>query len=137
MRDDFDDSVSDFKYAFAEKFTLFFSIGFLIINLLIFALVMSVAWKMSLILAAVFTVYIPIGYFDKQEQIWEITSRVLEILTSLSLSLAYILLFGKFWLLFLPVIEVAAAILFYIFVYRSVFSGDDDDDEPISYRRLR
>ena len=80
---------------------------------------------MSLILAAVFAVYIPIGYFDKQEQIWEITSRVLEILTSLSLSLAYILLFGKFWLLFLPALEIAGGILFYIYVYKRTFTDDD------------
>lgn len=125
MRFDFDDDISDFKYAFIEKFTLFLSIGFLVINLLIFALVMREAWIMSLILAGVFLVYIPIGYYDKQEEIWIICSRVLEVITSISLSFAYILLFGKFWLLFLPILEMACGILFYIFVYRKAFPKYD------------
>ena len=130
MREKNDDSISGLTYAIIDKFTLFFSIGFLIINLLIFALVIRETWIVSLILAGVFLIYIPIGYFDKDEEIWQITSRVLEILTSLSLSLAYILLFGKFWLLFLPVIEVAATLLFYVYVYRRAFA----ESESSSYR---
>lgn len=127
MRRDFDEYISDFKYAFIEKFTLFLSMGFLIFNLLIFALVMRESWIMSLILAGVFLIYIPIGYFDKQEDIWILCSRILEIATSVALSLAYILLFGKFWLLFLPALEIAAGILFYIFVYRKTFPKETDD----------
>ena len=125
MRNDRDDYMSDFACAFVEKFTLFFSVGFLILNLLIFALVIPKTWIVSLILAGVFLIYIPIGYFDKEEEIWIICSRVLEIVTAIALSLAYILLFEKFWLLFLPVLEVAAGILFYIFVYRRVYAREE------------
>ena len=121
MRERTDDSISNFKYAIIEKFTLFFSIGFLVLNLLIFSLVMSEARIISLVLAGIFFVYIPIGYFDKQERIWQICSRVLEIMTSISLSFAYIFLFGKLWLLILPVLEITAAILFYMYVYRYAF----------------
>ena len=135
MRNDFDDSISDFKYAFIEKFTLFFSIGFLVFNLLIFALVMREAWIISLILAGVFLIYIPIGYFDKEEQIWLICSRVLEIITSVALSFAYILLFRKFWLLFLPILEIGAGILFYIFVYRKAFSNQKGEKDSRDYMR--
>lgn len=135
MKKDFDDSISDFKYAFIEKFTLFFSIGFLIFNLLIFTLVMREAWLISLILAGVFLIYIPIGYFDKQEEIWMVTSRVLEVLTSVALSFAYILLFGKFWLLFLPILEIAAGVLFYVFVYRPAFASEDERSNRRDYRR--
>ena len=105
MREDFSELLSDFKYAFIEKFTLFFSMGCLAFNLLIFALVMKEVWIMSLVLAGLFLVYIPIGYYDKQEEFWITVSRVLEIATAFSLSLAYILLFGKFWLLFLPIYD--------------------------------
>lgn len=128
MRERIDDSISNFKYSIIEKFTLFFSIGFLVLNLLIFSLVMSEARMISLVLAGIFFIYIPIGFFDKEERIWLICSRVLEILTSISLSLAYILLFGKFWLLFLPALEIAAAVLFYLYVYRSAF---DDSPKPL------
>lgn len=121
MRERTDDSISDFKYAIIEKFTLFFSIGFLVLNLLIFSLVMSEARMVSLVLAGIFFIYIPIGYFDKQEHIWQICSRALEILTSISLSFAYILLFGKFWLIFLPILEIAAGVLFYVYVYKPAF----------------
>ena len=121
MRERTDDSISDFKYAIIEKFTLFFSIGFLVLNLLIFSLVMSEARMVSLVLAGIFFIYIPIGYFDKQEHIWQICSRALEILTSVSLSFAYILLFGKFWLIFLPILEIAAGVLFYVYVYKPAF----------------
>lgn len=120
----------DFKYAFIEKFTLFMSIGFLIFNLLLFALFMRESWKVSLILAAVFLIYVPIGYYDKQEEIWIICSRVLEVIMSLALTLAYILLFRKFWLLFLPVLEGAGMVLFYVFVYRPCFPK-----APERYRR--
>ena len=121
MRERTDDSISDFKYAIIEKFTLFFSIGFLVLNLLIFSLVMSEARMISLILAGIFFIYIPIGYFDKQEHIWQICSRALEILTSASLSFAYVLLFEKFWLIFLPILEIAAGVLFYVYVYKPAF----------------
>ena len=121
MRERTDDSISNFKYAIIEKFTLFFSIGFLVLNLLIFSLVMSEARMISLVLAGIFFIYIPIGYFDKQEHIWQICSRALEILTSVSLSFAYVLLFGKFWLIFLPILEIAAGILFYVYVYKPAF----------------
>ena len=121
MRERTDDSISNFKYAIIEKFTLFFSIGFLVLNLLIFSLVMSEARMLSLVLAGIFFIYIPIGYFDKQEHIWQICSRALEILTSVSLSFAYVLLFGKFWLIFLPILEIAAGILFYVYVYKPAF----------------
>ena len=128
MRERTDDSISNFKYAIIEKFTLLFSIGFLVLNLLIFSLVMSEARMISLVLAGIFFIYIPIGFFDKEERIWLICSRVLEVLTSISLSFAYILLFGKFWLLFLPVLEIIAAVLFYVYVYRSAF---DDSPKPL------
>ena len=121
MRERISELLSDFKYAVIEKFTLFFSIGCLVLNLLIFALVMNEAWIMSLILAGLFLLYIPIGYYDKQEEFWITVSRVLEIATAFCLSMAYILLFEKFWLLFLPAVEISGAILFYIFVYRRVF----------------
>ena len=128
MREWFRDFISDFKYGFMEKFTLFFSMGLLIINLLIFSLVMREAWILSLILAGVFLIYIPIGYTDKQELIWMRCSRILEMVVAVTLSVAYILLFGKFWLLFLPIIEIAGTILFYVFVYRKKFEKRYDDD---------
>lgn len=121
MRQEIDDSISGFKYAIIEKFTLFFSMGSLILNLLIFSLVMPEARMISLVLAGVFLVYVPFGYFDKEDRIWHFLSRILEVLTSISLSLAYILLFGKFWLIPLPILEIAAAILFYVYVYRRAF----------------
>ena len=120
---------SDVKYAFIEKFTLFLSIGFLIFNLLIFALVMRESWMVSLILAGIFLIYIPIGYYDKQEEIWMVCSRVLEMVMSVALTFAYILLFGKYWLLFLPLVEIAAFVLFYIFIYKKTFPK-----APKSYR---
>ena len=121
MRERLLEILSDFKYAFIEKFTLFFSMGYLVFNLLIFALVMSEVWILSLVLAGLFFVYIPIGYYDKQEEFWITVSRILEIVTAFCLSLAYILLFKKFWLLFLPAIEIAGAVLFYVFIYRSYY----------------
>ena len=121
MKKEIDDSVSGFKYSVIERFTLFFSMGALVFNLLIFSLVMSEARAISLVLAGVFLVYIPYGYFDKEGRLWQICSRVLEIVTSVALSFAYILLFGKFWLIILPVIEIAGAILFYVYVYRGAF----------------
>ncbi len=129
-----DDYISVFKYEFTEKFTLFFSVGFLIINLLIFALVMSESLVISLVLAATFLIYLPIGYYDKQEEIWIICSRVLEVITSISVSLAYILLFGEFWLLFLPILEISGGILFYIFVYRNVFPKEEKSYSRYSRR---
>ncbi len=124
MRRETDDYISNFKYAFIDKFTLFFSIGFLILNLLIFSLVMSEARMISLVLAGAFLVYIPFGYFDKEDRIWQIVARVLEVLTSVSLTFAYILLFGKLWLLFLPVLEIGAVILFYVYVYKPAFEDE-------------
>ena len=126
MKRSFQDIVFDFKQLFIEKFTLFFSIGFLILNLLIFAIVMSEAWIISLILALVFAIYIPIGASDKAEPIWIKCSRVLEILTSLALTLAYILLFKKFWLLFIPALEIAITLMFYFFVYKRIYGGYND-----------
>lgn len=126
MKRDFSDLIFDFKNAFIENFTLYFSIGFLILNLIIFAFVMTEAWILSVILAGVFLIYIPIGALDKAEPIWVKCSRVLEIIMSLALTLAYILLFKEFWLLFLPIVEIAIVILFYLTVYRRTYGGFND-----------
>jgi len=126
MKRNFEDILFDLKELFIEKFTLFFSIGFLILNLIVFAIVMRDAWVLSLVLAGIFLIYLPIGATDRAEPIWIRCSRVLEIIMSIALSLAYILLFKKFWLLFLPVLEIATVILFYFFVYKRIYGGYND-----------
>lgn len=109
-----------------EKFTLFFSIGFLILNLIIFAFVIRESMIFSLVLAGIFLIYIPMGCVDKAEQIWVKCSRVLEVIMALALTLAYIFLFKKFWLLFLPALEIFATLLFYFKVYRGTYGGYND-----------
>ncbi len=126
MKRDFSDLIFDLKNSFIENFTLYFSIGFLILNLLLFAFIMSETLILSVILAGVFLIYIPIGAADKAEPIWVKCSRVLEIIMSLALSLAYILLFKKFWLLFLPAAEIAITLIFYLAVYRKNYGGYND-----------
>ena len=101
-----------------EKISMLFSIGALILNLLTFALFIRESATVSLILAGAFLSYIPFSLFDDQEGFLMWCVRIAEILASLFVTLAYILLFAKLWLLILPIIEIAGVILFYIFVYR-------------------
>ncbi len=97
---------------------LFLSIGFLIINLLIFALVLPETKIFSLVLAGAFLVYIPIGLFEKESRFMTYFTRVFEIIVSLTVTLAYIILFNKYFLLILPIIEIAAPILLYFLVFK-------------------
>ena len=120
------DLLFDLKNSFIEKFTLYFSIGFLIINLIVFAVVIRESLILSLVLAGIFLIYIPIGAHDKAEPVWIKCSRVLEVIMSLALTLAYILLFKKFWLLVLPAVEIAIVIIFYFSVYRDMYGGYND-----------
>lgn len=120
------DLLFDLKNSFIEKFTLYFSIGFLIINLIVFAVVIRESLILSLVLAGIFLIYIPIGAIDKAEPVWIKCSRVLEVIMSLALTLAYILLFKKFWLLVLPAVEISIVIIFYFSVYRDMYGGYND-----------
>lgn len=120
------DLLFDLKNSFIEKFTLYFSIGFLIINLIVFAVVIRESLILSLVLAGIFLIYIPIGAVDKAEPVWIKCSRVLEVIMSLALTLAYILLFKKFWLLVLPAVEISIVIIFYFSVYRDMYGGYND-----------
>ena len=126
MKRDSKDLLFDFKNLITEKFTLFFSIGFLILNLIIFAFVIRESVIFSLVLAGIFLIYIPMGCIDKAEPIWVKCSRVLEIILALALTLAYILLFKKFWLLFLPALEIFLTLLFYFKVYKGMYGGYND-----------
>lgn len=94
------------------------TIGSLILNLLIFALVIRDSAIISLVLAAAFLIYVPVCLFDDQEGFVMWCARIFEIIVALALTISYIFLFKKFLLLILPIFEIAGAILFYIFVYR-------------------
>ena len=135
MKKSLGDILFDFKNLVIEKFTLFFSIGFLILNLIIFAFVIRESLVFSLVLAGIFLIYIPIGALDKTEPIWIKCSRVLEIIMALALSLAYIILFKEFWLLFLPAAEFAVGILFYLIVYKRMYGGYNDGRGSSRYLR--
>ena len=116
MKDLFD--ASEIKESAKKRTLLFISVGSLILNLLVFALAIPETRVISLVLAGAFLIYIPIGLFEKESNLVTYLTRALEITVSLSLTIAYIILFKKYFLLFLPVIEIATPILIYFLVFK-------------------
>ena len=123
MRNSFFDSGEDltFKELLKKKMLLLISMASLVFNLLIFALAIKEIRVFSLILAGVFFVYTAVEFFDKKIDRWTLPKRILEIVMALAITIAFIVISDKFWILVFPILEIALPLLYYFLIHKRRF----------------
>ena len=120
----FDDGVVGFL---RRNLILIFSVGSLVLNLLVFALVFPDIRGFSLILALGFAIYFPIALLSQKGDLVKLLTRALEVLTALAVTVLYIIISQKYFLFILPVIEIAAPIVLNFLVFERVGASSDED----------
>lgn len=123
MRNSFFDSGEDltFKELLKKKMLLLISMASLVLNLLIFALAIKEIRVFSLILAGVFFIYTAVEFFDKKIDRWTLPKRILEIVMALAITIAFIVISDKFWILVFPILEIALPLLYYFLIHKRRF----------------
>ena len=106
---------------------LIFSVGSLVLNLLIFALVFPDIRGFSLILALGFAIYFPIAIFSQKGDLVKLLTRALEVLTALAVTVLYIVISQKYFLFILPAIEIAAPIVLNFLVFDKLGGSADEE----------
>ena len=110
---EYEDGVKGFL---KRNFSLVFSVGSLVLNMLIFALVLSELRIVFLVLAGAFAIYFPIALFSSKGEFIKTLTRILEAAVSVTVSFAVVFLFEKYALIILPIIEIVGAALLYFLV---------------------
>lgn len=120
MRKDYDEMNEELSFGelLKKKMLLLISMASLVLNLLIFALAIKDIRVFSFVLAGVFLIYTAIEFFDKKIDRWTLPKRILEIVMALGVSVAFIVISTKYWLLVFPILEIALPILYYFLVHK-------------------
>jgi len=99
-----------------KRFLHLLSNGWLVINLLVFAVLLPDIRVWTLCLAAVFAGYAIILLFDKRKGEWAWWSIIVEIIISIALSVCYILVFALYFYFAIICAQiVVSAVLLHIF----------------------